>query len=345
MSAASPEVLGAVVGAIGVLIALAILLALAALALRLRNEARARRWATLEAKWTPVILNVLGGDDPTTLTRLVGPDEGRAFVGFVSAFTQRVRGRELEILRELVAPYLELIEEDLTERRAERRARAVRTLAELGMAEHEESLVRALDDPSDLVAMVAARRLFSVGKERHFLSVLNRLSRFTLWSPRFLAGMLASGGSTAIAPLRGILINPRSGTAENVAALAALRLLNDPGAANLAQGLLSLNPERDIRVACLRLIRSLGHSEHADSVRAELKAEDAPTRQAAVETLGAIGGPEDIDVILEYLDDPSPWVRMGAARALDSLGGRSRLLEASSGEGPAAQAALEVLES
>ena len=341
----APEaVLGFVTTAVGVLAVISLTLALVAIRLRLRNEARARQLAELEARWTPYLLEVLEGDaDPETLHAQVSSRDRLDFVSFLLVFAQRVRGREWKLVQELALPYLDDIAAAARRRDAERRARAVQTLGELGMPDYAPVLVQALDDESDLVAMVAARRLFRPGNEAYFPAVLHKLDRFSLWSQRFVSGMLASGGVEAVPVLRTAIADDGRSAPERVAALDALRILHDSGAADQAHTLLSEGTDREVRIAALRLLEVVGHDGYGPEVRALLTHGDSPTRQAAAEALGALGDHSDAKTLADLLDDPSPWVRVGAARALSALGARQELLIAAASDGPEGQVAREVL--
>jgi HEAT repeat protein len=248
------------------------------------------------------------------------------------------------VLQGLALPYLPRVAESIRGRDAERRAQAVETLGELGMPDYEEAVVAALDDESPLVAMVAARRLFSPGRSVHFGAVFDRLSRFSLWSPRFLAAMFAAGGPEAAPMLRDVLEEPARTDMERVAALDALRVLHDSLSAPAAIGLLEGPVSRQLRLSALRFLEVVGQKHHAAAVRPFLTDEDSGVRRVAAGAIGALGDLSDADSLVQLLQDASPWVRVGAAEALLALGARDQLLLAASMEGPGGEVAREMVE-
>ncbi|HPO10014.1 MAG TPA: hypothetical protein PLZ55_15170, partial [bacterium] len=128
--------------------------------LRIRNNRKAAHWARLETAWEQAILEVLSGEkEPLDLQQRVGRKDTLYFVDFVMRYARRLRGQEREILTELVRPFLSRITERTVGGDAERRARAVQTISTLGFEEYTDRIIAALDDPSPLVAMIAARAL------------------------------------------------------------------------------------------------------------------------------------------------------------------------------------------
>lgn len=180
--------------------AAALILALAAVLLRLGNDRKARRWGRLEAAWEPACLDVVVGQEPLErMWALVAPRDRRYFLNFLLRFAKRVSGPERRIVDELAEPYLDLVVPQLRYRTPERRARAVQTLSKLGRRRYANRLLQALDDPSPLVAMVAARALARRESPDFAGAILQRLHRFDQWRPSFLASMLAAMGP-AVAP-------------------------------------------------------------------------------------------------------------------------------------------------
>jgi len=329
---------------IGLLIVVTLLLAAVAIRLRRRNSRRAAHFDALEAEWTPLLGAVLyEGADPARLHERVSASDAEHFMVFVNRYAERVRGAELQQLQGLAAPYVGGLVRRVGRGSPESRAQRVRLIADLGMPEHTDVVLESLDDPSPLVAMIAARRLFRPGNEQHFDAVLARLDRFGEWSRRFLAGMLAAGGP-AVAPALVRMLTDRGRSEEDRAVAAeALTLLHEIDAASLAARELETAETRSLGVALLRLLQAVGGPREADAVRARMSALDPIVRQAAVETLGALGDMGDAERIVGRLEDPSPWVRMRAASALETLGAREALLRAAEGDGAGSVAAAEVL--
>lgn len=94
------------------------------------------------------------------------------------------------------------MEERAETSRLEVRARAIETRATLGLPEQSARVMAALDDPSPLLRMIAARAIARAGTLRHRATVVERLTRFDEWNPRFLASLLAGMGSETSGSLR-----------------------------------------------------------------------------------------------------------------------------------------------
>ena len=171
--------------------------------LRIHNLRKARFWQALEARWEAALAPVLAGTaEPETLSQLVHAGEELYYVDFLYKNARGARREQRARLGRLAAPYLSRIVERITNGDAERRGRAVQTVAVLAFEEHVRPIQRALDDPSPLVAMTAARSLAREDGARFGGEVMARLPRFQEWSPKFLTSMLASMGPGGAPVLR-----------------------------------------------------------------------------------------------------------------------------------------------
>lgn len=303
----------------------------ATLVLRLGNVRRARRWAALEQRWERDLLDTLSGEVAEDPARFhVAPAEALFFVGVVARYARRVSGGERAMLARLAEPNLPLVEAQLRNPLEERRARAVQALALFGGARYEPSIVAMLDDPSSLVAMAAASSLSRRESASRADSVIARLPRFTRWRPRVLAAMLARFGPSAAPRLRAVLADREAVPETRAVAADALRLLNDIEAADAASAQLAdrhASAQRDVTVACLRLVAKVGGAPHLPAVRAHAASDDPAVRGAVVEALATIGDAADAPMLLAAVDDRSPLVAAEAAHALARIG-RGDLLAA-----------------
>ena len=318
--------------------------AVSVVALRVRNERKAARWTRLEARWDEAILGVLAEDRaPEDFWSLVATGEELYCVNYVLQFSRRVSGAERSILRTLGAPYLPRIEARLHDRDPQRRARAVQTLGEFGLPDYGKSVVGALDDPSPIVAMVAARALARKEHPHYLPAVVARLHRFTTWSRNFLASMLASVGPEAAAPLREVLAE--SSRSDDVRALVATALayLHDLSAADIAADTVATATDRELLTACLRLLGRVGRAEHRATVRQLIESPDFVVRAAAASALGTIGTPDDMTRLQALCEDESRWVAIHAARALRDAGQLDALQQLASTGRNRATLALQVL--
>lgn len=324
--------------------ALSLGFALVALVLRYRNDRTTRMAAELTALWEPAMLEILAGAaEPAALTEKVDEGDRQHFLSFLIGYARRLRGDERERILVLARPYLADLEDRVRIGSAESRGLAVQALAEMGMPEYARAVARALDDESQVVAMIAARGLLQPGQERLFPSVLRRLHRFTLWSRSLLSSMLAGGGAATAPLLRDMFADRDQPPLVRAVAADALAALNDLGSVEVALRLIDEEDDRELVAGCLRLVRALGHNEHVDRVVRFVTASDPVIRAAAVAAVGAIGGKEDVPVLQSLLDDDSYWVSLQSARGLIALGESAVLKRLAAGKGPWALLARQVL--
>ena len=328
------SLLGALFWIVVVLFVVTVVCATYALGLRWSHEIRDWRRARYAEKWKDRLLPALMDElEADALRRSLAEHEHLPFVGFAVQYARRMRGEERRALAGLVRPFLGPVLARASARRVEVRARAVQTLGTLGLPDHAPVVVAALDDPSPLVAMVAARALATEDSPEHAQAVLARLSRFTGWNQRFLASMLASMGP-AVAPTLRAGLAERDGDPRARAVLAeALRIQGDLGAGDVAAEVLAHDSDADLLASTLRLLQEVGRPEHADAVRAHVSAVHYAVRAQALHALGAVGGREDLPWLLDGMRDPSPWVALGAAKGVLAAGGPEVLGDiAASGE-------------
>ena len=303
-----------------------------AVILRGHHQRRDALRAALSERWQPALLDVLAHpENAPEVHRLV--EEGRRlhFVSFVLQFARRMRGDEVNILRQVVRPYLGLIAERLGSDRVEVRARAVQTLGALGLPEHEDAVVEALDDPSPLVAMVAARALTKEENPRYAPFVLAKVHRFGDWNRPYLASMLAEMGPELTEGLRRGLADERAEPWTRSVMAEALRLQKDFLAGDVAAQVAATTENKDLLVDVLRLLSEVGRPEHLPVIRPKATDQDAAVRALALKALGRLGGPEDVPMLLEALDDEFTWAALYAARGVRESGGRHLLQEEATG--------------
>lgn len=308
------------------LLGIAIFFAGVTIALRLRNSRRGRVRGRLEAEWEPLVLSVLTGDLTVEETRgHVPPAQEAFFVAYLLRFIDRFVGDERALVRQLARPYLPRIVEQAGHRRPELRARAVQTLVLLGQEEYDDRIVRALDDPSLTVTMVAARALATRGNARFVPHILERLHRFRQWNPRYLASMLSSMGSAVVPHLRDFLADPAADPMVRRVAADALFELDDIPSADSAAIAATASDDTELVAASIHLLARVGRPEHAPVARRALDSDDQLLRLRGAEALGTIGGDEDMLRLLAAIEDDSPWVALAAADALAQAGGQAML--------------------
>jgi hypothetical protein len=292
-------------------------LAIGALLLRRHNDRKAARWNRLEERWLETSLGVVAGtEDRETVWALVPAEDRVRFINFLLRFARRLVGPERRVVDDLAAPYLDLLLPQLRLRQAERRARAVQTLSTLGHRRYAKQLEAALDDPSPLVAMVAARSLARRESPDFAFAILQRMDRFSHWRASFLSSMLAAVGPAVAPTLRQALGDPNFLPRVRAVAADALRELNDYPSADVAAEVLIDAQDRDLIVASLGLLAHMGQSTHLQAIRRYLTAPEPIVRARAVSALGNVGAEADRSALTAALEDPSPWVALRAAEAL-----------------------------
>ncbi len=340
---ASEALIGVVLWSTLVIVGVVAYLAASAFAMRFRNVIRARRYSSYEATWEPLLLEVMAGSLPISdLLNTVTPRSSRHFLRFLVRYARLLVGNDNLTITDIAAPVLPGILGDLQARSASRRALAVQTLATLGIDEHGARIARALDDPSPLVSMVAARSLAGSHHPEYIVRVLSNLHRYSEWNSRFLASMLASLGVEVAPALRSFLLTEGNPIDRAVAA-EALGLLTDPVAGDIAVKVLTGSPNRELAAALLRLLRTVGGPEHVSIVRTYASGRDHTLRALALSALGTIGDASDIEVLELGMFDADPWVAINAARALLEAGGRERLHEIAQSELPQSTLAQEMI--
>lgn len=332
--------------AVLLLVVLACAFAVYALALRARTNARERRWRRLVARWQEPVLNaLLDPDRAGEVHARVAPADRLRFVRFVLEYSRRVRGEERETLRSLALPYLGPLEERSTSQSVEVRTRAIQTLGSLGIPEFAKVVLGALEDPSPVVAMVAARSLCRKEHPEYAPAVLRRLDRFDLWSREFLAAMLVGVGPDAAPALRVALADREQPPRVRAVAADALRLLRDLEAGDAAVAALDPEGEDDpeLTASLLRLLATVGIPDHLPVIRARCTSTDPTVRAAACGALGTLAEDEDQQRLLGALSDPSPWVAMRAAQGLIAAGATPLLRDLADSDHPRATLAQQVL--
>ncbi len=310
------------------------------LMLRVRSNARAKRYDEIERQWEPVVIGIVSGSvDPVPA---VPDDEVCHVLEIAARFSRRLKGQELESVRRFISPYVDYLLEDLHDPSPEKRGAAVDKISVLALDSHAEHIVAALDDPSSRVSLVAARALSHPNRLECTGAVLDRLHRYAHWSPSLISTMLAQVGTGALPHLRAYLGSTSRPSHERAVVAGALRLLRDPHSAQIAAGVLE-SDDSELVVACLRLIDAVGSKEQADAVRPLVEHPTFFVRSEAVSVLSHIGDATDIDAITANIYHDSPWVTIRAARALLELGQRQLLMSLAMGDGLAAASAREVL--
>lgn len=328
-----------------ILLLVAVGLAFYTFYLRYRNNKTKSRWERLEAEWEPELLEILSGaEGPRTLWKRVRRKDMLYFVEFLFRYAKRLHGEEKELLAELARPFLKYIASRSRGGDPERRARAVQTLCYLGLNTYSDVIIEALDAPSPLVAMSAARSLAHKDHPEYIDYVLDKLHRFEHWSPSFLASMLSSVGITIAPKLQKIFVDIHRPPWVRAVASEALRELNALNAADDAAWVLETEANRNMFTSALRLLGRIGRPEHLPRIRSLCRSPDFVVRLHAINALSNLGSREDLPTFLEaFKKDPSRWVALRAAWGLKANKGTEILQEIANSSHRRAELAQQVL--
>jgi HEAT repeat protein len=265
----------------------------------------------------------------------------------ITEYARAVDGPERKAVVALAAPHLEALDPLLDEDDPYERAYALDLLGELGYDQARERLARGLDDPSGLVAMVAARAFARQGDPEYVPLILARLHAFQNWSPGYLASLLAGFGSDASPALRTLATDPYTAPRLRAVAFQALRELNDTESVPRAVRMLPEEGDPEVQAEMIRLVGELGSPEQLASVRAYAASPAPFVRAAAIRAISSLSDrrTSDLETVARGLDDPSPWVALQAAHGLVDLGRRDELEHLAESRSPRAELAAEVLES
>lgn len=306
---------------IGLVTLCAVGFVLASLVLRGRNNRIARQWAALEARWDPVMLDVLAGAaSPAALHALVRPREHSRFVEYLLRYGRRIRGPERGLLSALALPYLYSVSGDLGHRNVERRARAAQSVGELGGGDYRRELLAALDDPAPLVVMIAAVALSREYRPGDVLRVIGSVIRLDLLTNRLLVSMLQRMGPESAWAFREVLADRGQPAKLRTVAAKVLAAFNDQEAGPIAVSAIEDAADLDLRVALLEILQRIGSAEHLPVAR-RLADDPVPAvRGAAIRILSRAGEEQDLERLVQALDDPVSWVAIHAAEGLRRSG-------------------------
>ena len=329
---------------IAVSLILVIVFALFTVYLRFQNMRKAKRWQQLEQEWEPLVLDFLVGERTREDIRDHIKTEDRSyFLDFLLRFAQRLEGLEAAAIAGLAEPYLPTLAERMKSGDPPSRARAIRTLSILGLESYANQIKEALEDPSPLVAMIAARALARIERPEYAEAILGMLHRFVDWSRGFLVSLFTSMGPSVILPLRNALSDGQKSPQVRAVAADALQELYDLEAGDLASQILEDEYDRELRAACLRLLQTVGRPEHLPAIRKLAVSDDFVIRAHAFRALGTLGTEDDLATLQTGIADESPWAALQAARSLKQAGGEEILQNLAAVESPEGLMAKQVL--
>lgn len=326
------------------LFVLTIIIAVGVVLLRMKNNLNANRFSRLEKNWEGQIMEILSNDEATPLPEMEIKRRDRIFfVQYLYRFASRLRGQELQIIKDLAEPHLPMIAGKLKGGYPELRARNINILATLGFPAFIDPIIQALQEDAPIVKMAAARILAHADYPEHINIILPELSHFDEWSMNFLASMLSEMG-LAIAPrLREELLNEEASVRVRIAAAEALRHIGDLAAPDAAAKVLEAGGDPELSASCLKILRDMGTPRHRPLLLDLVSSPEEIIRIHALSALGSVGSKSDAPIILEGLNDASSWVALQAARALHQTNCTEILEEIATSDHSRASIAQQIL--
>lgn len=289
--------------------------------LRRANNRKAQSWARLERQLgTTVDCIAHGTAEAQALHSRILPADRVVLLDYLyKAMMQETRSARRELYADLARPYLRLLEQRVRTGDPWQRARAIRTLAELGGRERGEVIVAALDDPAPHVSMTAARSYAQLGLGT-VEPLLDRIDRYQNWDRRLLRSVLVSFGPAAAPALHDRLTDRATAPSIRAVYADALSELDYRAAGDTAAAVLREERDVDLVAASLRLLRAPATPDQVEIVRALCDSADDVVRGQAVACLARIGNAADLDLVERALADLSPWVVRSASRGLAERG-------------------------
>lgn len=327
-----------------VLICIAIALVLMTLRLHRKNQQTAKKWTEMEQRWQPLLMRAIGGEAwPEEVQKNIYPGEGFYFIDYLMRHAEKLSGESRKQATRLAAPYLPQLIKRIKKGDAEQRARAILTLSILAPEDHQSRMVEALEDPSPLVATMAARALAENGAIEYLKPILEKMPRFRSWSQNYLVSMLVSLGKAQPEQLREALVLSHQPNWVKTVIIKALTEINDWNTLPLAVQFLQEDAHREVQAASLQFLARIGHNGLLDLIRKKCHHEDFVIRLNAVKALANLGSEKDRELMLQLLHDPSQWIAYQAALALKSTHNLDDLLQIALSTHPRSELAKEVL--
>lgn len=288
-------------------------LVLQVMAMRVRNERRARERAAVQARWRPLLAQAALGDDPRVVLPALTYRELDDVLLLWNQMQDGLRGSAHDCLNQAAA-WLGLHAEAQRWSESRNIARRVLGLATLGHIGRNEDLPRlhvALADPQGLISMAGARALLQIDPVSAVPEVLDQYLGRSDWPAARLGTLLRDAGADAVAPPLIERLLRSSGEAQ-LQLLRLLRFAESPRTGGVLEVLVERSEDPQVLSVALRQLH--GPTALA-KVRQLARFPDALVRSAAAVALGRIGGEADRELLSELMSDRDWWVRYRATEA------------------------------
>ena len=227
-----------------------------------------------------------------------------------------------------------------------RRLRAAVSLAELGDESAADALMHHLDDPTPEIRIQCARGLGRIQWTPAIEEIVWRFHLETPWVRARFSDTLTKFGTKATWPLLAyVRVNHRHDSSGPALALRTIAQIQDYQAVGPVLEILRETSNLEIEIAAIETLGELGSPESLPVLLERLDSTSWEIRAKAASALGGIGDPTAIPRLRETMRDESWWVRRASAAAIARLPeGIAELYAALDDHDPfAADAAAEAL--
>lgn len=204
----------------------------------------------------------------------------------------------------------------------DKRLMAVNTLGNLGNMASYPGIEQLIANGDPVISSWAWRALFRIDVNTTLERHLDRIATRRDWSPIFVAKVFKElECDTLTKPLCELVANQFDNKLEERQMSRLISYLNFAHFADrdlLVSRMLSESNEKEVLIACLRLVNS---DDPLVRVRELINDERWEVRLQVVLTLGRLGHKKDIDLLISATDDLDWWVRYRAASMLIAMPG------------------------
>ena len=312
--------------------------------LRIKNYLKFKKFSRLEKTWEPILLDILSEDRaPGEIQKYVNRDSMWQFLSYLSRYIAVVDGDARIQLVKTGNPYIRHVVKKLRSWKVEKRAEVISLMSRLEPEKYDVAFRHALNDPSFLVNMVAAKALARKGQPENGEAVLENLDRFHIWSVNLLSSVIAQVGVSLAPALRNLMLNREKPVWQRVIAIETLIKLYDFKSGDYCEEICSEEENREVLAAYLRLMRVIAEEKHIPVIRKLCERNDPVILSNAVRILTQISTDDNEACYKKAMDNPSIWVVINASWGLKEAGKLDILRKYAYSDHPRAELARQVL--
>lgn len=335
--------------AVGIVFIAAIAMLIGLVTLKIVHRRRARRRRQRRVQYVVQLSRLLASKSSSDPIDASAVDDD-AFLDAVIDIRNVVSGREIDTLAGIVDG-VGLARRQEARLRSRfplgRRLRAAVSLAEIGDDSTASVLIWHLSDREPEIRIQCARGLGRMQHEPAINAILERFGLEAPWVRARFADTLVRFGAKATWPLVAyIRANLRYSDNEGVVeAIRVLGVIGDREVGPTLAGILRVAVDPEVRIAAIEALGAVGGPLAIRPLKYTFRSTDWRLRAKSATSLGHIGDPSVNRVLAKGLEDANWWVRRNSASALSALaGGEDLLMQAIESVDPFARdAAAEAL--